>query len=128
MTGNPTYPIIPGGLTPEDHERIRALAEQGLKAYSIGRQIQRHASTVQWFMYRDGLMPPPSRKPRKAFRRGAQIVRPFTPEEDTFIEQLRCDGLPVTEIAERVEQQFGYKRPRESIGIRLCMLAAEEAA
>ena len=122
-----THPVRPGGLAPEDHERIFALAERGWKSTRIAREIEKHPSTVQWFMYRHGLKAPLYRRdPLKPVTRGGRIVKPFPPEEDAFITALRVQGFGPRKIAELATKRFGHPRNHHTIACRLVMLAARE--
>ena len=114
-------------LTDEEMARITELAdpESGdrLTAYRISKIIGRPQTKVSWFMYRNGLQPRsrfPTRKPHE--RRGI-MVRPYSPEEDAFIEKLRTEGATLSAIGRAVQDHFGWPRRSHSIHVRLVMLA-----
>lgn len=122
------HPIRPGGLSPADHARIDELAAKGWRAPRIAREIEKHPSTVLLRLYRQGWRAPEPHRDRRVQRRAGRIVRPFTPDEDTFIEGLRVQGLSCRRIAEAVRERFGYYRAESSVWVRLLMLANREAA
>lgn len=118
--------VEPGGLSEADKERIHDLSGDGWKAGRIARELRKHPSTVQWFMYRQGLAAPTYGRP--TYKRGDRVVRPFSPEEDAAIEAMRIDGQPPTAIARQVSQRFGTARSSHTVACRLVMLAAREVA
>jgi IS30 family transposase len=127
MVNKLTHRIRPGGLSMLDHARIFELADKGWKAQRIARAIEKHPSTVQWFMYRHGLMAP-KYNDREPYLRNGRQVTPFTEREDDFIESLRTEGVGPSEIAERVNRMFATQRSKHTIQCRLVMLSAREVA
>jgi len=127
MVGKVTHEVLPGGLSERDKDVIAAEFERGRKAHTIAREIRKHPSTVQWFLYREGLQGPRygSLKP---YRRGGRWVTPFSPEEDAFIVALRLEGLGPTQIARRASARFDTQRNMHTIQCRLVMLAARDTA
>jgi hypothetical protein len=118
-----------GRLTEDDREKIRELAEQGLGPQKISHVVRRHPSTVNWFMYSEGLRAPrPSPDTPSSYLRGGRRVHRFTAAEDALIESLRVDGLAFPEIARRASEQFSTARTPHVIQCRLIMLAAREGA
>lgn len=115
------YPIIPGGLSDDDRDRIHELFEEGLGPNRIARKLQKHPSTVSWFMYRQGLVRGEG-GPGRAYMRNGRPVRPFTAEEDAKMLALRLEGMGIRQIT----RALGTNRRPESVSIRLAMLAARE--
>jgi AraC-like DNA-binding protein len=115
-----------GRLTDEDHDRIHELAAKGLKCGQIAQRLGRHQSTVQWYMYSEGLQAPTPAAEGTVltYKRGDHTVNRFSAEEDAFIETLRIEGVPISEIADRSSQRFGINRKHHSVRCRLIMLAA----
>jgi IS30 family transposase len=122
-----TYAVEPGGLSASDHERIHELHERGWKSTRIARALRKHPSTVQWFMYRNGLKAPEYRDAKPYTRNGRQVV-PFSPDEDLFIEAKRTEGIGPRAIAKAADREFGTNRNHHTIACRLVMLAAREVA
>ncbi|MEX3008971.1 helix-turn-helix domain-containing protein [Hoeflea sp. TYP-13] len=117
--------VRPGGLTDADHERIHELAERGWASTRIAREIEKHPSTVLWFMYRSGLRAPKD-KGLKPYCRGGKMVYHYPPEEDEFITALRIANASLIEIARKCTERFGWPRSPHSVQNRLTMLAARE--
>lgn len=113
-------------LSPADHDAIHALAAEGLKAKAIGRRIEKHPSTVQWFMYSAGLAAP--RYDARPFTRNGRLCTPFCREEDACLEALRIEGLGPTAIAQAVNARFGRNRSMHTVSCRLVMIAARDDA
>ena len=125
MANSLSYPVRPGGLSPEDHAEIFKLAERGWRSTRIAREIEKHPSTVQWFMYRNGLKAPGYQR-RTTSTRNGRVVKPFTPDEDAFITALRLQGLSPKKIAELTTERFGHPRSGPTVAHRLIMLAARD--
>lgn len=121
------YAVEPGGLSEVNHEQIFAMADRGWKSTRIAREIRRHPSTVQWFMYRNGLAAPVYHG-SEPYYRGGRLVIPFDAEQDAFIEALRIQGFDFNEIADLAAKRFGFTRSGHTIFCRLTMLAARESA
>lgn len=120
------WTVEPGGLTDAHRERIAALIEEGWKAPSIAREIRKHPSTVQWYLYASGLRAPEHRPNAQPYRRGERWVYPFSPGEDALIEILRTEGLGFGAIAEQASARFGTVRSYHTIRCRLVMLGARD--
>lgn len=113
-------------MTEADHRRIDELAEKQFSVGRIAQLIGRHKSTVNWYMYCNGLRAPKKReKPLNYIRNGVSVYR-FTDEEDVFIQALRIQGFTPEEIAGHASARFGTERKHHSIRCRLKMLAARE--
>lgn len=113
-------------MTDADHRRIEELAAKTFTAGRIAQILRRHPSTVQWYMYCNGLLAPRKlEKPITYVRNGVRVHR-FTDEEDTFIEALRIQDYTPVEIAAAAAKRFGTERKHHSIRCRLKMLAARE--
>lgn len=119
-----SYTVKPGGLSPEDHERIFSLAEKGLTCGRIAHKLEKHPATVRWFMYRNGLARPSTKHGMPKGRPNAAGRKAYSPEEDAFIVALRAAGTDLRIIAEQVSERFGHKRSRHGVEVRLVMLAA----
>jgi len=117
-----------GRLTDADRARIHELAERGLKAGRIARIIKRHPSTVQWFMYSQGLSAPASVEKPFSYVRNGRTVHRFTSHEDAFIEALRIQDYSYEEIARNASKRFGTERSAHVVKCRLIMLASREDA
>ena len=113
-------------LTVTDRDRIHELAEKNFSAGRISQIIQKHPSTVQWFMYCQGLAAPKQRETPLMYVRNGVRVHRFTAEEDAFIEALRIQDYSPEEIAKHAAARFGTERKHHSIRCRLKMLAARE--
>lgn len=59
----------------------------------------------------------------KPYRRGRQVVYPFTPDEDALVETMRIDGAGTTAIARAVFTKTGRYRSPATINMRLKTLA-----
>ncbi|WP_375454817.1 hypothetical protein [uncultured Methylobacterium sp.] len=122
--GTLSYAVKPGGLSEQDHERIVALAEKGVKSSAIARKLEKHPATVRWFLYRLGLVQPTRRHSIPVDRPNGSGRKGYGPDEDRFILGLREAGVDLREIAQRVTEQFGHPRSRHGVEVRLIMLAA----
>lgn len=127
MADKLNHDVLPGGLSEECQARIFELAERGWAASRIARDLRKHPSTVQWFMYRSGLKAPEYRK-TEPYYRGGRLVVPFSPEEDAFIVALRVQDYSPRKIAELASKRFGHDRNNHTVRCRLVMLAAREDA
>lgn len=114
-----------GKFSPEENALVTELAERGLTAGQIAYRMNRHPSTINFAMHRIGLKPPQSTV-RKPYSRRGRPVRSFTPEEDAFIEAMRCQGFSSCAIARLCNEKFGYARAAHTIRVRLQMLANKE--
>ena len=121
-------------LTEADKDRIHEVAEpkvgkKPMSALQIAFRIGKPEGAVQWYMYQHGLKRLRRQKVAAPYRlKDGTLVRRFTPDEDTFIMKLRADDRPLSEIAARFAEAFGYDRKSRSIYVRLIMLAGFEAA
>lgn len=126
------HPVRPGGLAPEDKERIRRLAddleEKGkpVTAGPIARKIEKHPGTVWWFLIREGYIAPARAAPDEVPTVDARGRKKFSAAEDQFLLDRRAEGVSITEIARLFGQRFEHKRTRHSLDVRLTMLAASE--
>ena len=124
--GGFSHPIQSGRMTTEDQDKIAELAEEkGWGAARIAREVQRHPSTVAWFLYSRGIRPPQTR-PQRQYVRAGRPIRTFGPEEDAFILAHRLAGEGLIAIAEAAAQRFGYRRSAGTIRNRLVMLAGRD--
>jgi len=121
------WTVRPGGLSEEDHKRIFELAERGWPSGRIAQRIEKHPSTVGWFMYSRGLKERRvSTTERKPFYRNGVLVTPFTAEEDAYITALRIQNFNYCDIARLANKRFGTTRAHNTIQQRLVMLAGRE--
>ena len=123
---NAAVPHAP--LTQDEQDRITELAERGFGSTRIAREVLRDSSTVQWFLYRTGLRAPGYGNSKAHVRSNGRPVKPFTPEEDAFITDLRLRDLGPKEIARRTTEKFEHPRSKCTVANRLVMLAAREEA
>jgi hypothetical protein len=115
-----------GRMSAADKVEIERLATTMAKPTpgKIARKINRHVSTVNWFMLTRGLIErKPGRIPHSYVRNGI-TVHPYTEEHDDFIVTLRSQGLKFPKIAELATAQFGIARNQHSVHVRLIQLAA----
>ncbi len=116
-------------LTEDDKEVIRQFAEQGLGPDRIAKVVKRHPSTVNWFMYRDGLKAArPAPATQLTYVRNGYTVYRYTDAEDEFIEKMRTGGAGPTAIARAASERFGTSRTAHGISVRLTMLAGRDEA
>jgi IS30 family transposase len=113
-------------MTDADRLRIEELAEKRFSVGRIAQLIGRHRSTVNWYMYCNGLRAPKKLEKPITYVRGGVRVHRFTDEEDTFIEALRIQGFSPEVIAGHASARFGTERKHHSIRCRLKMLAARD--
>ena len=116
-----------GRLSAEEKAAIIRLADsmQTPTPGKIARRLNRHVSTVNWYMIRHGLLERPIKYRAETYtRRDGVIVRPFTAIEDQRLLSLRRDGKVPAEIAAILVDQFGYRRTPHSVQVRLVLLAA----
>lgn len=120
-------PLGFGALTDADKTRIEELAATGLNAYQIAERIERHQSTVQWFMYANGLQAPkPAPQKATSYVRNGRVVHRYSAAEDELITSLRAKGSGLADIARRASEQFGTARTSHTIHVRLTMLGARD--
>jgi hypothetical protein len=116
-----------GRLTPDEFEKIDALAGRGLTPGQIALRLNRHPGTVNYAMHRLGHRKLTRRS--TTYTRNGVVVKPFSAEEDAFIQALRVQDFSTAKIADLVGKRFGHPRTPHTINIRLIMLAsAAEAA
>lgn len=113
-------------LTAADHQIIEQLVGEGLNAHAIGKRIEKHPSTVQWFMYSSGLQAPKQTTTPKVYVRNGRQVRGFSIDEDAYVVELRKLGKFPREIAIHVNARFANQRSHHTIHCRLKMLAGVE--
>ena len=117
-------------MTESDHRRIEELAEKKFSVGRIAQLIDRHPSTVQCYMYCNGMRARKKleSKPVTYVRGDGVRVHRFTDEEDTSSSK-RC-GFRTSRLTRSfpagVGARFGTERKHHSIRCRLKMLAARE--
>ena len=109
-----------------DLAEIERLGELGWKPGPIAAKLGRNPSTVRWRMILFGLYSPSYNKP-VTFRSGKPI-KPFVPEEDAHIEELRVKGLKLRDIARAITETFGHPRSYHTVRCRLITLASMREA
>lgn len=112
--------------TPDQIERAAEMREAGRDCATIAAETGMTQAAVWWHCARLGAEPPGARYRERArgpmvMRRGAHLVRRFTPEEDRRMLDMRRRGLRVCQIAEVLE------RRQNSVSGRLMALARREA-
>jgi IS30 family transposase len=111
-----------GRLTEIEETAIAAFAEKGWSAGKIALRLNRHPGTINFALHRLGLKTPVERIFNYTRASGSE-VRSFSPDEDAFIEALRCQDFKLQQIADLAAKRTGHRRTAATIGIRLKMLA-----
>ena len=109
-------------LTTEEKDQIATLREKGWGLERLAEQFNCTVGSISWCCLMAGVSPPGAEKRKRVqhthpYRRGKSLVRPFTPEEDQLIEQMRAAGETLTAISRATG------RRHNSIVGRLCTLA-----
>lgn len=117
---------IRGPLTREERTQICELVDRGLLASAISRRLRRSKNTVYYHMLVNGFVEPRQRAQR-VVSRGGRILRPFSNDEDEYIQELRVLGLSFCRISHRTSHRFGA-RSTHSVRSRLLLLAARSEA
>ncbi len=124
----PAYAVKSGRMTQDERTMIDQLADAGLRCVQISRHLKRHPTTIYFYMATHGHIRRIAQR-HVEYRRNGGVVKPFSPREDQFIEELRCQQISIGQIADRCREQFGHRRTPQTVGTRLRMLAsAAEAA
>ena len=119
-----SHPVLPGGLSGADRERLAELAERGWRAPRIARDLSKNASTVYWAMRVMGYGATRQVDAGRTATRGGVVVRGCDRDEDDAMVALRREGRRPKAIAAELEARFGRPfRPR-SVACRLVMLAS----
>ena len=126
MSFKPPHGIIRGRMTDEEKNKIDKLASKMKKPHPnpIAIKINRHPSTVTWYMLTKGLL---VRKPgyaRAPYKRNGVMIYPYSPQQDHVIVELRARGKSKQEIADVITEMFGIERDYHSVDVRLVQLAA----
>lgn len=116
-----------GRLSVPEHQDVAAVHDRGLTSGQIAVRLNRHQGTISNELVRIGARPPQQCR-TKTYRRGSSIVKPFSPEEDIWIEALRVQGYTWAKIGELCRKRYGHARTPATIGTRLRQLAARNAA
>lgn len=115
-----------GRITVAERAEIERLATT-LRNPTPGRiayRLNRHVSTVTWYMLTHGLL---ERKPRHAaheYVRNGKVVHPYTKAQDDRLLALRIVGNSYRAIAEILTVEFGIERNCHSVQVRAVQLAA----
>lgn len=119
---------MPSPRSTIDIERLADLREQrGWSVKRIAEAMGKSPGAISWQCLRHAIEPPQGTRlrsgahPGMAVKRGNHVVRGFTPEEDTIIEQMSLDGATSSEIGRRLG------RKPNSITGRLMTLARHQA-
>ena len=120
-------------MTEAEKAEIDRLAET-LRNPSPGRialRLNRHSSTVTWYMLTRGLL---QRAPRRAsgpYERRGKMVYPYSPEQDARLTELlsapadyRSAHARYIAVAAQMTEEFGILRDHHSVKVRAVQLAA----
>jgi IS30 family transposase len=118
--------IIRGKMTDGDRAEIERLAATMARptAGKIAREINRHPSTVGWYMLTHGLIDREPRRAPRIYYRNGRAVHPYSEEHDARVLELRSAGRIFREIAEILTAEFGIARSAHSIQVRIALLSA----
>lgn len=94
----------------------------------VARRINRHPSTVFWYMLNRGYLSRDLSYKMKPYVRYGKTVYPYEPKEDARILSLRTEGQSTRFIADTLTGEFGRPRSTHSIEVRLKFLATYENA
>lgn len=114
-------------LSRSEIERIPQMREDGMTYRAISKEMGVSESNVYWHCITLGAESPNISRPLgeysgpMAIRRGARLVRRFTPDEDRRLIDLANEGLSTTEISRKIGRQWS------STHMRLAALARREA-
>lgn len=115
-----------GRMTLEDKATIERLVDE-MKSPTPGKiaaKLNRHPSTVNWYMLTRGLIERTPGRAARSYTRNGITVHPYLEEHDEFISARRAEGKKYREIAELVTAKFGIARNQHSVQVRLVQLAA----
>jgi hypothetical protein len=113
-----------GRLSDDELAAVEEMAGRKRTAGQIAVKLDRHPATIGWVMHRLGLKAPAVRSFN--YVRNGVPVRSFSPDEDAFIQALRCQDYSWSVIARLSEKRFDHRRSAATIGTRLRMLANRE--
>ena len=117
--------------TPAQREQAAAWREAGRSIPWIARQLGFSKGAVDWWLLCSGAEKPGARNrplpTLTAVRRGAHMVRPFTPDEDALLLRLENQGLTNANIARAmIERDPTRPRAPNTIKARLMILARRQ--
>lgn len=113
-------------ITLAQSDQIAGYREAGRSYQWIANRLDLSEGAVSWHCLTRGIEPPNPRPVRadrasqEAYRRGAHLVRLFSPEEDRRLLDLEATGITLSEIARRLD------RRRNTIAGRLATLARRD--
>lgn len=126
MSFKPPPNIIRGRMTDAEKQRIDEIAGRmkNPKAGPIALKINRHHSTVTWYMLTKGLLVRTPGYAPAPYKRNGRMIYPYSKEQDEIILELRSRGVSKQKIAEHLTDKFGIERSFHSVDVRLVQLAA----
>jgi hypothetical protein len=118
--------ITRGRMTDADKAEIERLAGAMAKPTpgKIAAKINRHPSTVNWFMLTRGLTERQPGRAASVYTRNGVTVHPYAKEHDDLLVMGRLQGKTYGEIGDLVTSAFGIVRSAHSVQVRLVQLAA----
>lgn len=120
--------LVRGRMSEAEKAELLRLTEAGMKPGLVAKKLNRHHATINFALACMGLRAGPKRLRKDSYVRNGRLIVPFTQEEDEMIEQRRCEDWTYQQIADACWCLFGVRRSAATVGIRLKMLACEEAA
>jgi DNA-binding CsgD family transcriptional regulator len=122
------HTYVRGRLTSEEREQINTLVDEGLKSRRIASRLNRHPSTVNFYLATNGLRKLAFQRRPVFYIRAGRKVYPFTTDEDAYIQALRVQDYTWQQIAIFSAKRFGHRRSAATIGTRLRMLGGQDNA
>lgn len=115
------------GLSDADRAAIEQLVAQGFSSGRIAQRLNRHSSTVSWFLYSHGFKAPgPTPEVGRTYQRNGQTIRRWSRTEEVAAIEMRKRGMSFRAIAAAISEQFHTHRNQHSVRIRLIMVATRE--
>ena len=117
-----------GRMTAEEKAEIERLALTLRKpsASAIARRLNRHISTVTWYLLTRNLIERPAGRspPRPYTRRDGVTLYPWSPAEDARLIELRTAGHSYPQIGRMLAEEFGTHRDAHKAHVRNVILTA----
>lgn len=110
-------------------ERL-ALSLRHPTASAIARRLNRHISTVTWYLLTRNLIERrPGRSPARPYtRRDGVTLYPWSPAEDARLIELRVEGKSYPAIGRILAAEFGTRRDAHKVHVRNVILHARPEA